>query len=73
MSGRLIGLDKIPGVRPIGLGETWRRMMAKCVLVVTGGEAKEDFGKEHICGCLEAGIEGGIHAVQLLWNKHAQR
>ena len=28
MSGRLIALDKQPGIRPVGVGETWRRMMA---------------------------------------------
>ena len=29
MSGRLIALDKQLGVRPVGVGETWRRLMAK--------------------------------------------
>ena len=27
---------------------------------------------EQLCGGLEAGIEGGIHASRLLWQKHAQ-
>ena len=36
----LIDLDKCPGVKPVGVGETWRRMLAKCVLVVTGEEVK---------------------------------
>ena len=42
MPGRLIGLDKCHWVRPVGVGETWRRMLDKCVFVVTGEEAKED-------------------------------
>ena len=32
MSGRMIALDKQPGIRPVGVGETWRRLMAKCLL-----------------------------------------
>ena len=40
MSGRLIALDKCPGIRPVGIGETWRRLLAKCLLRVTGKEAK---------------------------------
>ena len=36
MSGRLIALDKSPGIRPVGIGETWRRLLEKCLLRVTG-------------------------------------
>ena len=36
MSGRLIALDKQPGIRPVGVGETWNRMMVKCLLGGTG-------------------------------------
>ena len=35
---RLIALDKQPGVRPVGVGETWRLIFAKIVLKVTGPE-----------------------------------
>ena len=72
MLGRFIGLDKCPGVRPVGVGKTWRRMLTKYVLVVTREEAKEACGTEQICGGLEVGIEGGVHAVRLLWQQHAQ-
>ena len=32
MSSRMIALDKQPGVRPVGVSKTWRRLMAKCVM-----------------------------------------
>ena len=57
---------------PVGLGETWRRMLVKCVLVVIRAEAKEACKTEHLFGGLEAGIEEGIHSVRLLWQQHAQ-
>ena len=38
--GRLIALDKQPGVRPIGIGEIWMRLFSKVVLAETVEEAK---------------------------------
>ena len=70
MSGRLIALDKQPGIRPVGVGETWRRMMAKCLLKVAGPEAKAACGMTKLAGGLEAGIEGAIHAMRVLWEEH---
>ena len=66
-SGRLIGLDKFPEVKSVGVGDTWCQMLDKCVLVLTRAEAKEACSTEQLCGGLEAGIEGGIHVVRLLW------
>ena len=65
MSCRLIVLEKSPGIRPVGIGETWRRLLAKCLLRVTGQEAKAACGTEHLEGGAEAGIEGAIHATRL--------
>ena len=39
MSGWMIAIDKQPGVRPVGIGETWRLLLGKIVLKVTGPEA----------------------------------
>ena len=71
MSGRLISLDTRHGIWPVGVGKTWRQILAKCVLLVMGVEAKEACGTEYLCSGLEARIEGGIHEVRLLWQQHA--
>ena len=64
MGCRLAALDKCPGVRPLGIGEVVRRLIAKCVLRVCGEDAKAECGSTQLCAGLEAGIEGAIHAVQ---------
>ena len=70
ISGRLIALDKQPGIRLIGVGDTWRRLMAKCLLKVAGPEAKSTCGTTQLAGGLEAGIEGAIHAMRVLFEEH---
>ena len=50
MSGQLIALDKQPGISLVGVGETWRRLMAKCLLKVRGPEAKSACGTTQIAG-----------------------
>ena len=44
----------------------------KCVLAVTGDQAKESCRTEQLCRGLEAGIEVVIHSVRLLWQQHDQ-
>ena len=70
MSGRLITLDKQPGITPVGVGDTWRRLMEKCLLKVAGTEAKTACGTTQLAGGLEAGREGAIHAMCVLWEEH---
>jgi hypothetical protein len=60
---RLVALDKQPGVRPLGIGEIIRRLIAKCVIHVTGYEATEGCGNSNLCVGLPSGIEGAVHAV----------
>jgi hypothetical protein len=72
MAGRLVALDKYPGIRPIGIGETWRRLAAKATLLASGKHAKELCGIDQLCAGLEAGIEG-IHAIDELWKQHKEQ
>ena len=72
MISRMIALDKQPGVRPVGVSETWPRLTGKCLLWVTGQEAKAACGIEHLAGGVDAGIEGGIHAMRLLCHHDSQ-
>ena len=70
MSGWLIAPDKQPGIRPVGVGETSHRLMKKCLLKVSRPEAKSACGTTQLAGGLEAGIEGAIHVMRILWEEH---
>ena len=63
MERRLVALDKRPGVRPVGIGETLRRALAKIVIREAGYQAKTARGNLQLCIGLKAGIEGATHAV----------
>uniref|UniRef100_A0A1X7T952 Reverse transcriptase domain-containing protein n=1 Tax=Amphimedon queenslandica TaxID=400682 RepID=A0A1X7T952_AMPQE len=57
---RLTALDKCPGIRPIGVGETLRRIMDKTVCVLTRDDAESVCGVSQLCAGLQSGIEGAI-------------
>ena len=59
----LVALNKRPGVRPVGIGETIRRTLAKLVMREAGDQAKTACGNLQLCAGLEAGIEGSTYAV----------
>jgi hypothetical protein len=67
MSGRLLGLNKFPGVRPVGVREVWCCTCTKTFLLVAVEDAKEACGIDQLCAALEARIEGGIHTINELW------
>ena len=60
---QLVALDKKPGVRPVGIGETLCQALAKLVMRVAGDQANTACGNIQLCAGLEAGIEGATHAV----------
>jgi hypothetical protein len=67
MTSRLVALDKQPGVRPVGIGEIFRRLFAKSILLVVGKEATRACDNLNLCAGLKAGIEGAVHALRDSW------
>ena len=58
-------LDKCPGVRPIGIGETVRRVIVKAVLVVTKGDLHEAAASKQL---YNGKVVGGLCLVLKLFN-----
>ena len=65
---RLIALDKCPGVRPIGICETPRRIIAKAVLFATKGDLQDAAGPKQLCAGQIAGIEAAVHAMRSIFS-----
>ena len=61
---RLIALDKNPGVRPIGIGDTARRIIAKALLSIAAPDIQDASGCQQLCGGQIAGIEAAVHATR---------
>ena len=65
---RLIALDKNPGVRPIGICETARRIISKAILHIIRGNIQQVAGSTQLCAGQIAGIEAAIHATRLTFS-----
>ena len=61
---RLIALDTNPGVRPIGIGDTARRIIAKAALYIAKTDVQGACGCVQLCGGQISGIEAAVHAVR---------
>ena len=59
----LVALDKRPGLRPVVIGETLRRSLAKLVMKAAGDQTKTVCGDLQLCAGLDDGIEVSTHAV----------
>ena len=63
----LIALDKQPGVRPIGVCEVVRRLVAKAVLSIIREDIMMAVGPLQLCAGQMAGVEAAIHSVRELF------
>ena len=61
---RLIALDKCPGVRPIGICETARRITSKAILYAIKDDIQDAAGSLQLCAGQIAGIETAIHFMR---------
>ena len=64
LANRLIALDKCPGVRPIGIGDTARRIIAKATLTVIKEDILDAAGGLQMCAGQIAGCEAAAHSVR---------
>ena len=70
MACRLVALDKIPRVFPLGIGEILHRDIAKFFLMAAGDKVKVACGNLKLCAGIESGIEGAMNDV---WRRREQR
>ena len=61
---RLIPLDKCPGIRPIGIGETFRRIIGKTLSWVLKQDIQEAAGPLQVCTGIKSGSEAAVHFMR---------
>ncbi len=57
-------MNKNPGVRPIGVGDTARRIISKAVLSITRRDIQDTAGCLQLCGGQFARIKAAVYAVR---------
>ena len=66
---QLVALDKCPGVRPIGIGEVPRRIIAKTILLVVREDIQSAVGSLQLYAGQFSGVEAAVHAVRESFQK----
>lgn len=67
LASRLIAIDKLPGVRLIGIGEVFRRIVGKAVLSVIKDDILEVTAIDQLCAGQPGGCKGAVHAVRSMF------
>ena len=69
MANSLVAMNKMPGVRLLGIEEIYSRLWAKLVIKDCESQSKLSCRTSQLCEGLEARIEGAIHSVHKKINK----
>ena len=64
---RLIALDKSPGVRPIGIGETIRRIIGRSIATTISDDIQAAAGPLQVCAGHLSGCEAAVHAMRRVY------
>ena len=56
-------------MRPIGIGDTARRIIAKAILTIAKTDIQDAAGSEQLCAGQISGIEAAVHAVDSLFQQ----
>ena len=68
-AARLIPLDKRPGVRPIAVGETFRRIVGRAIMRVIESDVLGATAPYQLCIGVPSACEAGVHAMRQLFSK----
>ena len=73
VSGRLVALDKAPGVsplqiRPIGVGEVLRRIVGKSIMQLLKADITHTAGPLQACAGHKGGVEAAVHAMKRVFD-----
>ena len=64
----MIGLDKNPGIRPVGIGEIFRRIVTAALTQNFRGETRNATGPIQTCGGARSGVEAAVHTMSGLYD-----
>ena len=59
----MIGLHKNPGIRPVGKGEVFRRIVTAALIENFGGETQNATVPIQTCGGARSGVEAAVHTM----------
>ena len=65
----LTALGKCPGIRPNGIVETHRKIIAKAVLLITRMDLQDAAGPRQMCAGQIASIEMAAHGMRALFSR----
>ena len=67
LASRAVALDKNPRIRPVEIGDIFRRIISSVIMKLMRDEVIEVMGPLQTCAGHAGGIEATVHAMQQLY------